>query len=87
MPKFRVTETRPATMVWEYIVEAETSEEAISIVEDGGVEPIDHTSDYLSDFSVRSQYEAEEEFDGFVPYPFATPEEVENYGLDKPKQS
>jgi hypothetical protein len=86
MPKFRVTETRPATMVWEYIVEAETQEEAITIVEDGGVEPIDHSSDYLSDFSVRSHYEAEEEFDGFVPEPFATPEEVEKYSLDQSKQ-
>lgn len=82
MPKFRVTETRPATMVWEFIVEADTKEEAISLVEDGGVEPISHTSDYIADFDVNSQYEAEEEFDGFVPYPFATPEEVEKYNLD-----
>lgn len=83
MPKFRVTETRPATMVWEFVVEADTKEEAISLVEEGGVEPVSHTSDYLTDFSIDSQYEAEQEFDGSVPYPFATPEEVEKYNLDK----
>lgn len=87
MPRFRVVETRPATMVWEFAVDADTKEEAIKLVEDGGIEPISHTSDYITDFSVDSHYEAMEDFDGFVPFPFATPEEVEKYGLDKPKES
>jgi hypothetical protein len=39
MPEFRVIESLPATQYWEYIVEAESEEDAIDIITNGEVEP------------------------------------------------
>lgn len=42
MKQYKVTEYRPAMAMWEYVVEAETEDEAISMVEtDGTIEPSD----------------------------------------------
>lgn len=42
MKQYKVTEYRPAMAIWEYVVEAETEDEAISMVENNtNVEPSD----------------------------------------------
>ena len=41
MPKFKITESAPASFYWYYEVEAETQEEAERMVEDGEVDHYD----------------------------------------------
>ena len=38
MKEFTIIESRPATYYWEYIVEAENADEALSKVQDGNIE-------------------------------------------------
>lgn len=45
MPTFRIIETRPATAVWEFTVEAATETEALTKVIDGDVTPDEHYTD------------------------------------------
>ena len=57
MPKFNITETKPAILYWEFEVEAETQEEALRMVMDGEVDAIEH--DWRETFEL-SEYEVEE---------------------------
>ena len=57
MPKFNITETKPAILYWEFEVEAETQEEALRMVMDGEVDAIEH--DWEETFD-PSEYEVEE---------------------------
>jgi len=58
MKKFTITETRPATYTWTYEVEAETKEQAIALIMDGYVDPINSDVE-ACDYS-DSEYEVEE---------------------------
>ena len=40
MPKYRITETAPATAVWVYYVDAETEEEALELIYNGKIEDV-----------------------------------------------
>ena len=42
---YKILETRQAVQYWTYEVEANSKEEAILLVQDGEVEPIDYTID------------------------------------------
>ena len=57
MPKFRITEIKPAVLHWEFVVEAESEEEALRMVKDEEVDPIEH--DWEETFD-PSEYEVEE---------------------------
>jgi len=59
MKTFIVTETRPATAIWEYYVEAESEEQAKSLVQDGKVDPIESDIEHFVDIDYDEvQYEA-----------------------------
>jgi len=45
MPKFEITETRPAVMTWVFEVEADDEEQALQMVMDGDVSPEDFTTE------------------------------------------
>lgn len=45
MPKFKITETKPAILRWEFTVEAENEEEALRMVMDGEVDVAEFVTD------------------------------------------
>jgi hypothetical protein len=57
MPKFTITESRPATKYWTYEVEAETEEQAIALIMDRYIDPIYKDTkvadDDMSEFNVE----------------------------------
>lgn len=59
MPIYNITETKPATMYWEFTVIAESEEEALRMVQDGEVESDNYYTqeDAIGD----SEYTIEEE--------------------------
>lgn len=65
MNTFIVTESRPATYIWVYEVEAENEEEAIKLVKEAGVEIVetDVVIDYDENAAEFDVEEAENEDD------------------------
>lgn len=59
MPVYYITETKPAILRWEFVVTAETEEEALHKVMDGQVDPTEHFTD--EDPFESSEYSVEEE--------------------------
>ena len=57
MPIYNITEIKPATQRWEFVVEAENEEEALRMVMDGEVDPIEHDWEETLD---PSEYEVED---------------------------
>lgn len=45
MPKYNITETKPAILRWEFTVEAENEEEALRMVMDGEVDADEFLTD------------------------------------------
>jgi hypothetical protein len=62
MPIYNITETKSAIQKWSFAVLAETEEEALRMVQDGEVEPVDYIVDEDpfegSEYSVDSEEEA-----------------------------
>ena len=59
MPIYNITQTKPATLRWEYTVYAATEEEALRMIQDGEVEHEDYCID--EDHFGELDYEVEEE--------------------------
>ena len=59
MPVYRIKETRPAVLCWDYTVIADNEDEAIRKVHDGEVEHEDHWTD--DDPWAKSHYDVVEE--------------------------
>lgn len=57
MKKFIITETKPATVVWSYEVEAEDLNQALLKVMEGEVEP--------TDFDTEINHDEDSQFEGF----------------------
>lgn len=55
--QFRIIESRPATYYWEYIVEANSENEALSKVFDGEIEADEAWCDVDNDEDVDSEFE------------------------------
>jgi hypothetical protein len=45
MPKYLITQECQTTQIWEFIIDAETEEEAVSKVENGDVQPDNYYTD------------------------------------------
>jgi hypothetical protein len=61
---YHITETKPSILVWKYAVVAETQDEALLMVQNGEVEPVNH-------------YDEEDPFEGSM-YSVDSDEEVED---------
>ena len=59
MPVYYITETKPATMRWSFTVHAENKKEALRMVQDGEVDPMDCVTEEHE--WKDSEYEVEEE--------------------------
>lgn len=57
MPVYNITERKPAVLYWEFEVYAENKEEALRMVMDGEVDPINHDQEETLDLS---EYDIEE---------------------------
>jgi len=55
--QYRIIESRPATYYWEYVVEADNENEALSKVFDGEVEADETWCDVNNDEDVDSEFE------------------------------
>lgn len=61
MKTFIITETRPATYIWKYEVEAEDENEAMFKIMNGDIEPVSSSTEVWED--VDSDYEVVDEID------------------------
>lgn len=60
MKTYKITEYRPATLKWEYMVSAETEDEAREIVMRGDISSSDF--DFIEDETDSGYYEINEEY-------------------------
>lgn len=57
MKTFKITETRPATAIWEYYIEAETEEEALSKVKNEEIDLLE--VEFEHDIEINNNSESE----------------------------